>query len=87
MEDSLEDEEAHADDESEKAPIAPPSKEKLWLKLKKKPGQKGISIHEPAALAAPRATIDMTHLVVEKPLASKPPLQAVQKELHSEAIG
>lgn len=50
---------------------------------KKKPGLKGISIREPAAPVAPRATIDMTNMVVAKPLASKPPLQSAPKEMRS----
>ena len=71
FEDSLsKDAEADVDDESEQAPIVPPPK----LKLKKKPAQKNLVIKDPPLAAALNPVIDMTNLVIAKPLASKPPV-------------
>ena len=55
-----------ADDESEEAPV------KVTKKKNKKPGNKGISIREPEA-NPPRATIEMTDLVTDAPLATAAP--------------
>src|ERR1041385_2231152 len=65
--------------ESEHSPIPPsPKRQKLRKPLKKKPGEKppasrGVRIQDPTDPPVPKPTIDMTNLVVEAPLASKPP--------------
>src|ERR1041385_2776383 len=72
--------------ESEHSPIPPsPKRQKLRKPLKKKPGEKppasrGIRIQDPSDPPIPKPTIDMTNLVVEAPLASKPPRRLVPSE-------
>ena len=92
LEDSLKDESnatdeksgSEADDESDPAP---PKKQKLRIPLKKKPGEKpvakGISIQDPKDKPSARPTIDLSNLVVAKPLASKPPADALNTERRS----
>ena len=81
-----EDPAADANDELDQAPVAPPSqKKKLRIPLKKKPGEKppaskGLRIQDPTDPPAKRPVVDATHLVVEKPLASKTPRQVVPSD-------
>lgn len=86
LEDSMDDDvKADADDESED--VAPPPKEKLHIPLKKKPEEKpvakGVRIHNPTDKPATRQVINTTNLVIEKPLASKPPAQIITSERRS----
>src|ERR1041385_5855734 len=92
LEDSLKDESNAAHDESGSEATAepdpaPPKKQKLRIPLKKKPGEKpvakGISIQDPKDKPSARPTIDLSNLVVAKPLASKPPADALNTERRS----
>lgn len=67
------DEGAEGDDESDPPP---PPKQNTPKKNppKKKPRQKGIRIQDPTAAPTPREPIDTTHLVMDPPLASAPPV-------------
>src|SRR3954469_4652423 len=57
------------------------------MPLKKKPGEKpaakGISIQDPKDKPSARPTIDLSNLVVAKPLASKPPADSLNTERRS----
>ena len=67
-------------------PIAPsPKRLKLRKPMKEKAGEKppasrGVRIQDPTDPPAPRPRIDLTNLVVEVPLASKPPRRLVPAE-------
>src|ERR1044071_3040866 len=84
LEDSLKDESNAADNESEseaddESDPAPPKKQKLRIPLKKKPGEKSVAKVKPSS----RPIIDLANLVVAKPLASKPPSDALNTERRS----
>src|ERR1041385_6078013 len=92
LEDSLKEESNAADNESgseanDESDLAPPKKQKLRIPLKKKPGEKpvakGIKIQDPKDKPSARPTIDLSNLVVAKPLASKPPADALNTERRS----
>ena len=74
---------ADADDESEHTPDAPPPKrQKLRIPMKKKPGEKppasrDVRIQDPTDPPVTRTPIDTTDMVVESPLAIKPPCRLV----------
>src|ERR1041385_7467826 len=86
LEDSIdEDPTDEADDESEHSPIPQILKKKLIKKSLKKAGAKpsapkGIKIQDPSEPPAPKKNINLTNLVVEAPLASKPPRRLVPAE-------
>src|ERR1043165_5093235 len=87
--DSMQDPDADADDESQASPEPPKKKQKLRLKKPavkspagKAPAPRSVRIQEPAADPAPRRTIDTTKLVVDAPLASKPPPESRSKSRH-----